>query len=80
MYKKFHALKFQATISPCGIAVSAFAPVDGRRHDTTLLVLSNLMDEVDGLTFHGIDYHIYGDQAYGMANHFLVQEPNAAPG
>ena len=79
-YKKFHALKFQAIIAPCGIAVSAFGPVDGRTHDTTLLALSNLMDEVDGLTFNGIDYNVYGDQAYDMGNHFIVQEPNTAPG
>ena len=37
------------------------------------------MDEVDGLTVNGIDYNIYGDQAYVMAHHFIVQEPNAAP-
>ena len=29
-YKKYHALKFQAVIAPCGIAVSAFGPIDGR--------------------------------------------------
>ena len=29
-YKKYHALKFQAVITPCGIAVSGFGPVDGQ--------------------------------------------------
>ena len=78
-YKKYHALKFQAIIAPCGIAVSAFGPVDGRRHDTTLLALSGVMEKLDGLVYNGIDYNIYGDKAYGMGPHFLIEYENAAP-
>ena len=78
-YKKFHALKFQAIIAPCGIAVSAFGPVDGRRHDMTLLALSGVMNKVQGLISNGINYNIYGDKAYGMGLHFIIGSVNPAP-
>ena len=38
------------------------------------------MEKIDGLNYHGIDCQIYGDKAYSMAQHFLVECPNAAPG
>lgn len=78
-YKKFHALKFQAIILPCSIAVSAFGLVHGCRHGTTLLALSGVMNKVQGLISNGINYNIYGNKAYGMGLHFIVESPNPAP-
>jgi hypothetical protein len=61
-YKRFHALKFQSIVTPDGIVLHFFGPVEGRRHDLTLMRESKLDDLFDDPRARG--YHIYGDAAY----------------
>mmetsp|Transcript_37787 Transcript_37787/g.48702 ORF Transcript_37787/g.48702 Transcript_37787/m.48702 type:complete len:131 (+) Transcript_37787:202-594(+) len=41
-HKRYHAIKFQSIVTPDGFCVSMFGPVEGRRHDATLLKLSGV--------------------------------------
>ena len=75
-HKKVHGLKFQSVITPDGIIVSLFGPVEGRRHDLFLLKLSQLearlseMPQLEG-------FLMYGDQGYRYSNHIAI--PFACP-
>ena len=60
-YKRHHGLKFQSVIVPDGMIVEMFGPVEGRRHDTTVLKSSNLEQQLLRLP---PNTYIYGDQAY----------------
>jgi hypothetical protein len=64
-----HGLKYQALTLPNGIIAHLFGPVEGRRHDSTVLGESRLLDDL--LTLFataaeqgGPRYCIYGDGAY----------------
>ena len=41
-HKRKHGLNFQSVVVPEGMVAQMFGPVEGRRHDITLLKLSNL--------------------------------------
>jgi DDE superfamily endonuclease len=60
-HKRHHGLKFQSVVTPDGLLVMFFGPVEGRRHDVTLLRWSNLHDILDHLPAGAC---IYGDQGY----------------
>ena len=45
-HKRHHGLKFQSVIVPDGMIVEMFGPVEGRRHDTTVLKSSNLEQQL----------------------------------
>jgi hypothetical protein len=63
-----HCFNWQSIQAPVGIIVSLFGPVEGRKHDSTLLSLSGVLDvmaeDAQG-TFAG--KLIYGDPAYGCS-------------
>ena len=61
-----HGFKYHALVSPNGLIVHAYGPVDGRRHDTTILRQSGLADAQFDLSVNGIDYIIYCDSAYAL--------------
>ncbi|ETV64039.1 hypothetical protein H257_19020 [Aphanomyces astaci] len=54
-HKRKHAIKFQTVVTPDGLISHVFGPIEGRRHDLTLL-----------RKFRG--YIIYGDPAYGRSD------------
>ncbi|KAH9112469.1 hypothetical protein AeMF1_013204 [Aphanomyces euteiches] len=59
-----HCLNWQGITAPDGIVVGMYGPVEGRRHDATVLSMSRMLDIFRA---HEIlqDYCIYGDPAYG---------------
>ncbi|OWZ21783.1 hypothetical protein PHMEG_0003613 [Phytophthora megakarya] len=66
-HKRVHCLNYQAVVTPDGLAIHFWGgPIEGRRHDITLLNESKLLDflEEHRTIFDG--YNIYGDPAYGV--------------
>ena len=65
-HKKVHAIKFQSVATPNGLVANLFGSVEGKRHNSTMLVRSGLLPL---LTQHAVDRNgnplcIYGDPAY----------------
>eukprot|EP00795_Rhopilema_esculentum_P015955 gene15955-biopygen5338 len=65
-HKRVHALKFQSVVAPNGMIANLFGPVEGRRHDSRLLVMSGLLEQLEQHSFSpdGATLCIYGDPAY----------------
>ena len=70
-HKKFHGIKFQSVTTPNGLIASLFAPVEGRRHDSAMLVMSGLLNQLPLFSHdpYGNDLCIYGDPAYPMSRY-----------
>ena len=70
-HKRVHAIKFQSVVTPNGLIAHLFGPVEGRRHDSGLLAMSGLLDQLEQHSFSQ-DRHplcIYGDPAYPQRVH-----------
>ncbi|KAG3070850.1 hypothetical protein PC122_g15940 [Phytophthora cactorum] len=67
-HKRVHCLNYQAVVTPDGLAIHFWRPIEGRRHDVTLLHESKLIDylEEHKAIFDG--YTIYGDPAEQLFN------------
>lgn len=79
--KKRHGFKYHTVIAPNGLCVHGYGPVDGRRHDTTIVRESGLWDSHFDLTgVDGIDYMIYADSAYAVTRNMLTPYRNVRPG
>lgn len=64
-HKRMHCLIHQSLSTPDGLIYALYGPVEGRRHDLTVLRQSNWEDVMEGsLVIDGIQYYIYGDSAY----------------
>lgn len=72
-WKRMHCLKYHAVITPDGIIIHVFGPIDGRRHDETVYRESGLEDLLAKhfKTPDGQPLFIYGDPAYGVGPHIL---------
>ncbi|ETV65063.1 hypothetical protein H257_18150 [Aphanomyces astaci] len=70
-HKRVHCLNYQAVTAPDGICVHFFGPAEGRRHDTTMLRYSGLLDYLEAHS--GLFWRkcIYGDPAYGVFKFLL---------
>ena len=70
-----HGIKFQSVVAPNGLMASLFGPVEGRRHDSGMLVDSGLLQELSHYSFapDGTPLCIYGDPAYPL--HVHLQGP-----
>lgn len=69
-YKKHHALKYQAVVTPDGFLCPVYGPVEGRRADGGVLEMSGL-DELCQIHARGVDgrqLFVYGDPAYGLSD------------
>ena len=75
-----HGLKYHALVAPNGLIVHAHGPVDGRRHDTTILRESGLAAGQFGLTSNGVDYMIYCDSAYALTRNMVKPFYRPRPG
>ena len=74
-----HCLNYQGLTTPDGLFASVFGPIEGRRHDSTILSISQVLDVLKGdRAFEGT--FIYGDPAYGCSDRVCSPFPNAAPG
>ncbi|QRV97858.1 DDE superfamily endonuclease [Ceratobasidium sp. AG-Ba] len=69
-YKKGHALKYQAIVTPDGLMCPTYGPVEGRQADGGILEMSGL-DEMctsHAIGANGRQLFVYGDPAYGLSN------------
>lgn len=65
-YKKSHVLKYQSVVMPNGMIVRLDGPFNGRRHDSAILQLSNLLQECEEtlVVSHEKFFAFYGDPGY----------------
>ena len=70
-HKKVHALKFQSVVAPNGFIAKLYGPVEGKRHDSGMLRLSGLLEQLQAHSFDraGNTLCIYGDPAYPLRPH-----------
>ncbi|CAH3029463.1 unnamed protein product [Porites evermanni] len=74
-HKRVHGLKFQSVALPNGLIANLFGPVEGRKHDASMLDESGLLNELERHAFSptGQAMCIYGDPAYPHRVH--LQRP-----
>ena len=67
-YKKVHIMKFQSVVSPNGLVANLYGPVEGKRHDSGMLAMSDLLDALKrySVSPYGHTLSIYGDPAYPL--------------
>ena len=65
-HKRCHAIKFQYVVTPDGLVSHLWGPLEGQRHNITLLRMSRLKENLKD--FEG--FFIYGDPAYSNSNRF----------
>lgn len=72
-WKRVHALKYHCLVSPDGIVIHVYGPVEGHRHNETLYKQSGLEDllEKHFWTPDGQPLFIYSDPAYGTGTHIM---------
>jgi hypothetical protein len=82
-HKRCHGVKFQSVVTPDGYIALMYGPIEGSRHDSTMLAESQLLNTLqilmpgdDGLPI----YKLYGDPAYSISLYLCKAIPNAAPG
>ena len=70
-HKKVHTLKFQSVVAPNGFVTSLYGPVEGKRHDSGMLRMSGLLEQLQVHSFdrEGNILCIYGDPAYPLCTH-----------
>ncbi|KAE9169870.1 hypothetical protein PF002_g30239 [Phytophthora fragariae] len=78
-HKRRHCLSYQGVIAPEGLFISFWGPVEGRRHDTTLLRQSGLQEYIHSHpVLQNLDFIIYGDPAYGVSDIISVPYQGAS--
>ncbi|XP_064643071.1 uncharacterized protein LOC135497238 [Lineus longissimus] len=70
-HKRYHCIQFQSVVAPNGLIVNLFGPVEGRRHDSAMLRMSNLVRILEILDYRMNDEDrtpicLYGDPAYPL--------------
>ena len=65
-HKKVHAIKFQSLAVPNGLVANLYGPVEGKKHDSSMLAESGLYNKLEELHVppDGRILCIYGDSAY----------------
>lgn len=64
-HKRVHAIKFQSLAVPNGLVANLYGPVEGKKHDSSMLAESGLYNKLEEL--HVLPNGrpcIYGDSAY----------------
>ncbi len=74
-HKRVHALKYQSVVTPNGLIANLYGPVEGRRHDSAMLAMSDLLPQLEQHSFSpdGQALCIYGDPVYPLRVH--LQSP-----
>jgi hypothetical protein len=72
-WKRGHYLKYQAIVAPDGLIVHLYGPVEGRLHDSTIMVQSEILTMLEAHAYKpdGTPVQIYSDSAYGI-NGFII--------
>ena len=67
-HKRRHMPKFQAIVVPYGLIVHLYGPMEGQRHDSSILRMSGLMEELEQVPLDranpGDMFALYGDSGY----------------
>jgi hypothetical protein len=74
-HKRVHALKFQSIVSPDGLIMNLFGPLEGRRHDCALLRESGVCQQFEDHQWtdrNGLPFAVYGDPAYPVKNYLIA--------
>lgn len=81
-HKRKYALDFQGVVTPDGIFVHLFGPVEGTRYDAYIFDQSGLLpvmhENMNGP--EGEPYSLYGDPGYRMDTHFSCPYQAASKG
>ena len=80
-HKRLHAIKFQSVVTPNGMIANLYGPTEGRRHDSGILAMSGLLNQLGQHSFSpdGQPLSIYGDPAYPHRVHLqcpFARRPN----
>ena len=61
--KRYHALKFQSVVAPNDLIANLYGPVEGKRHDSGMLMDSGLLNQLQQYSFgqNQRPLRIYGD-------------------
>ena len=82
-HKRYHGIKYQALHTPDGLCCHMYGGIGARRHDTTLLRLSGILEELRNLLLvpGRMVYRIMGDPAYPRMLFILTgfKGPNVTP-
>ena len=72
-----HAFKFRSVVTPNDLIANLFGQVEGRRNDSGMLAMSDLLPQLEQMSFSptGEAMCIYGDPAYPHRIH--LQPPFA---
>lgn len=69
-HKRKHSLKFQSVVIPNGLIANLHGPFEGKRHDSTMLQESGVLDNLRRVAFYNGDpLCLYGDPAYPLGVH-----------
>ena len=73
-HKKVHAIKFQSVVAPNGMVANLYGPMEGKRHDATMLARSNLLGQLvqHSRAPDGTILCIYGDPAYPLRRQLMA--------
>ena len=64
-HKRCHGLKFQSVVTPDGLIVCLWEPMNGNRHGSHMLRESHLLQQLDEMMLvNRVIYALYGDPAY----------------
>ena len=81
-HKRLHAMKFQSVVIPNGLIANLSGPFEGKRHDSTMLNQSGLLNDLRQVAFYnGEPLCLYGDPAYPLGVHLQgpYRNPNISP-
>ena len=70
-HKRFHGLKFQSVVCPNGLIANLYGPVEGKRHNSSLLAATCLLEKLEMFSFSpdNTPLCIYGDPTYHLRTH-----------
>ena len=70
-HNRFHGLKFQSVVCHNGLIANLCEPVEGKRHDSSLLAVSGVLEKREMFSFalDGTPLCIYGVPAYPLRTH-----------
>ena len=67
-HKRKHGLKYQSVTTPSGMIANLYGPVEGKRHDSAMLAMSGLLNQLQQYARdpNGNVLCLYGDPAYPL--------------
>ena len=69
-HKRMHSLKFQSVVIPNGLIANLHGPFEGKRHDSTMLQETGLLNNLRRVAFYNGDHLcLYGDPTYPLGLH-----------